>query len=165
MASDKGWLLKNVRGTKINGLDVKTFQRKQMIYPGRLSVDLLGVVMIEPRHMSLNDLGRYLQFLDQNQLDDSVEALVFWKKIFHPLSVIMMAMLAFPFLMGAQRQSNTGQRLLIGILLGLGFIVLENLSTQLGVYLQLMPLAIAAFPTFAFLLLTWFLYQRQMRIS
>ncbi len=163
VSSSEGWLLKEVKGTTISGDQVDTFSMIQMLYPGNLSVDVLEVLMIEPRHMSLTDLNRYLQFLGQNQLDAQVEQLVFWKKVFYPLAIIMMAMLAFPFLMGAQRQSNTSQRLLIGILLGLSFIVVENLSTQLGVHFQLQPLLVAAFPTAIFLIFTWLVYQRQLK--
>ena len=160
-----GWLLTDVQGTRIIENEVSTFAREKMLYPGKLSTDLLEVLMIEPRHMALSDLNKYLQFLGQNQLDAQVEQLVFWKKLFQPMSVVMMAMLAFPFLMGAQRQSNTGQRLLVGILLGLGFIVVENLSTQLGVHLQLMPFLVAAFPPVLFLLFTWLLYHRQSKAA
>jgi len=53
--------------------------------------------------------------------------------------------------LGSQRQGNTGQRLLIGILLGLAFVVVDRLVVQLGTQFQFNALAIALIPNLAFL--------------
>ncbi len=92
-----------------------------MLYEGKLSLRLLEVLMIEPRQMSSNDLRAYLNFLDENKLEGRVERMIFWQKQFAPLTIIVMCLLALPFVLGSQRQGDTGQRLLIGILLGLSF--------------------------------------------
>ena len=101
--------------------------------------------------MSSTALYAYLNFLDENRLDAHAERLVFWKKIFAPLSVVVMCLLAFPFILGSQRQSSSGQRLLIGILLGLAFVVVERLLTQIGIQFRINALLVAAFPSLLFL--------------
>ena len=72
-----------------------------------------------------------------------------------------MCLLAVPFVLGPQRQGNTGQRLLIGILLGLSFVVTERLLTQLGVQFELNGLAVAISPNLIFLIIAIYLLARK----
>ena len=62
-----------------------------------------------------------------------------------------MCLLAFPFVLGAQRQSSTGYRLMIGILLGLSFVAIDRLLTQVGMHFELNAMLVAALPNILFL--------------
>jgi lipopolysaccharide export system permease protein len=158
---EQGWELHQVEQSIIgdNGVDTASYDR--LIYEGNLSPQLLGVLMIEPQQMSSVDLYAYLNFLDENKLNASAEQLIFWQKIFSPLAVIVMCLLAFPFVLGAQRQSNTGQRMLIGILLGLAFIVVNRLVTQLAVHMGVNAILVALLPSLIFLAVTIYLLARR----
>ena len=158
---EQGWELQQVSRSKISaqGATTQTFER--LIYDGNLSRELLQVLTIEPRQMSSTALYAYLGFLDENRVDAHAERLVFWKKIFAPMSVVIMCLLAFPFVLGSQRQSSSGQRLLIGILLGLAFVVVERLLTQLGIQFQINALLVAAFPNLLFLSVAIYLLIRK----
>ena len=146
-----GWELHGVEQTTIEGERSSARQFERLLYPGNLSHQLLQVLLVEPRHMSSRDLWAYLRFLDENRLDANVERLIFWRKIFTPLTIVIMCLLAFPFVTGSQRQSNTGKRLLIGILLGLSFAVLDRVLTQLGTQLNFFPVLVALVPNLLFL--------------
>jgi len=148
---EQGWELQQVERSIIgdNGVDTASYDR--LIYKGNLSPQLLEVLMIEPQQMSSGDLYAYLDFLNENKLDASAEQLIFWQKIFSPLAVIVMCLLAFPFVLGVQRQSNTGQRMLIGILLGLAFVVVDRLVTQLAVQVGVNAILVALLPSLIFL--------------
>jgi lipopolysaccharide export system permease protein len=148
---ERGWELRQVVATVIGADKLETVQHDRLAYMGSLSHQLLSALMIEPRQMSSIDLLAYLEFLDENKLEASVERLIFWQKLFAPLTVIIMCLLAFPFVLGTQRQGNAGQRLLIGILLGLGFVVAERLLTQLGTQFALNPFLIALLPNLVFM--------------
>jgi lipopolysaccharide export system permease protein len=154
---DGGWLLHQVDQTKFDRLTSNSLHFDQLPYEGSLSYDLLQVLMIEPRQMSSGDLHAYLNFLDENRLDASVERLVFWQKLFAPFSILVMCLLAIPFILGPQRQSNTGYRLMIGILLGLSFVVAERLLTQLGAQFQVNTVVVALLPHLIFLGLAFYL--------
>ena len=134
-------------------------------YPGfgnsQLVGVVLGVLMIEPQQMSSSDLYAYLNFLQENKLNAGAEKLIFWQKLFSPLAVIVMCLLAFPFVLGVQRQGNTGQRLLIGILLGLAFVVADNLVTQLAVQFGVNPILVALLPSLIFLVVAIYLLARR----
>ncbi len=152
-----GWELQQVRQSIISSQNVETLNFERLAYEGSLSQKLLQVLMIEPRKMSSMSLYAYLKFLDENRLDSKVERLIFWKKLFAPLTIVIMCLLAFPFVLGSQRQASGGQRLLTGILLGLAFVVLDRLLTQLGIQLAIKPLLVALLPNLLFLSLTIYL--------
>jgi len=147
----EGWELHQVEKSIINDKEMMTVSYDQMLYEGKLSLQLLEVLMIEPRQMSSNDLRAYLNFLDENKLEGRVERMIFWQKMFAPLTIIVMCLLALPFVLGSQRQGDTGQRLLIGILLGLAFAVVEQLVIQLGTQFEDNALLIALLPNITFL--------------
>jgi lipopolysaccharide export system permease protein len=117
--------------------------------------------MVKPEQMSSSDLYIYLNFLDENKLNAKAEQLIFWQKIFSPLAVIVMCLLAFPFVLGAQRQGNTGQRLLIGILLGLAFVVVDRLVTQLAVQSGVNVILVALLPSLIFLAIAIYLLTKR----
>ena len=158
---EQGWELQQVERSIIGDNRVDTSSYDRLIYNGSLSPQLLAVLMIEPQQMSSGDLYAYLNFLQENKLDASAEQLIFWQKIFSPLAVIVMCLLAFPFVLGAQRQSNTGQRMLIGILLGLAFIVVNRLVTQLAVHMGVNAILVALLPSLIFLAVTIYLLARR----
>ena len=158
---DGGWELHRVSQTSLSAGETSSQYFERLIYSGNLSHELLQVLLIKPRQMSSRDLYAYIKFLDENRLDAEVERLIFWQKIFAPLTIVIMCLLAFPFVLGSQRQSNTGQRLLIGILLGLSFAVVDRVLTQLGVQFGINALAVALTPSLLFFALAVFLLVRK----
>ena len=154
---DGAWELQQVMKTLITAQGSSSQSFERLIYQGNLSHELLQVLLIEPRRMSSMNLWSYLSFLDENRLDARIERLIFWQKIFAPFTILIMCLLAFPFVLGSQRQANTGQRLLTGILLGLVFVVLDRLLTQLGTQFNINALIVALLPSLIFLSLAIYL--------
>lgn len=152
-----GWELHEVSRTLLHDGQASSQQLERLDYPGNLSHKLLQVLLVEPRQMSSRDLYSYLQFLDENRLDATVERLIFWKKMFYPLTILVMCLLSFPFAMGPQRHSDTGRRLLIGILLGISFFVVDQMLTELGKYLGRYTLLVALAPNLIFFALAMYL--------
>jgi lipopolysaccharide export system permease protein len=161
---DGGWQLHQVSQTVLANGGASSQQIESLIYPGNISHELLQVLLVDPRHMSSRELISYLRFLDDNRLDAEVERLIFWQKMFAPVTIIIMCLLAFPFVLGSQRQSNTGQRLLIGIVLGLSFMVIDRVLTQLGTRFGVTPFAVVLMPNLLFLTFSlYLLYGRAWR--
>lgn len=155
------WRLEKVQVVTFGLKSVHTEGFDELIYTGKISNKLLDALLIEPRQMSSSDLYDYTRFLAKNNLDDTVESLTFWQKVFAPLTVIVMCLLAVPFVLGSQRQGNTGQRLIVGILLGLAYVVVSRLLTQVGAQINLMPVLNALTPTLLFFLLAIYLLHRK----
>lgn len=157
-----GWELRQVRKSFFQLSVAKSQSYDRLFYEGSLSLDLLRVLKIKPRKMSTADLFAYLEFLDDNRLDSSAERLILWKKMSSPMTVFIMCLLAVPFVLGSQRQAGSGQRLLIGILLGLAYVVTDRLLTQLGANLGIYPPAVALLPNLLFLSLAGYLLMRKL---
>jgi lipopolysaccharide export system permease protein len=155
------WRLETVWSVQYKNNSIQSKDFVELIYTGKISSKLLDALLIEPRQMSSVDLHDYKAFLVKNNLDDSVESLVFWQKIFLPLTVIVMCLLALPFVLGSQRQGNAGQRLIIGILLGLAYVVSSRLITQFGIQVNLLPVINAIAPTVLFFILSIYLLYRK----
>jgi lipopolysaccharide export system permease protein len=159
---DGGWELRQVEKSLLERPVARAQSFDRLLYEGSLSLELLQVLKIKPRKMSIADLLAYLDFLDENHLDASAERLIFWKKLSSPITVFIMCLLAVPFVLGSQRQTGSGQRLLIGILLGLAYVVTERLLTQLGAQLGIYPPVVALLPNLMFLALAVYLLMRKL---
>ncbi len=155
------WRLQKVQETRFENRNIVTSEFSQLTYPGKISDNLLDALLIEPRQMSTTDLYAYLEFLQQNNLNADVEQLTFWQKIFSPVVVIIMCVLAVPFTLGSQRQGNAGQRLMMGILLGLSYVVVDRLLIQIGSHLGISPVINALSTGLLFLLLAIYLLIRK----
>jgi lipopolysaccharide export system permease protein len=71
----------------------------------------------------------------------------FWDHLARPVALLLMLMLSLPFVFGPLRSSSTGQRMLVGMLIGIGFYVFNSMFMQTGVVFGLNPLVTAWLPT------------------
>ncbi|MDJ0779577.1 MAG: LPS export ABC transporter permease LptG [Gammaproteobacteria bacterium] len=162
---EQGWELQQAVTSYLHDGAVVAETSARLEYSGGLSRDLLRVLMIKPRRMSTGDLHAYLEFLDNNQLEAGNERLIFWQKVLAPMTIVVMSLLAFPFLLGSQRQTNAGQRLMTGIILGLTFVVVDRLVFQFGNQMKINALLVTALPNLLFLgLALYLLYRRQSHV-
>ncbi len=98
-----------------------------------VSPDLLESLNVEVRYMSIVDLYHYIHFLERNGLDADPYKLAFWRKLVSPLVIVGMLALVFPLIFGSQRQVSMGQRIFVGILIGMGFTLLNQIFGNLSV--------------------------------
>lgn len=160
---DQGWLLEKVSETRFGFQSTEVQTYDSLLYRGDLSEKLLTSLVIDPEYMSIQDLSTYVSFLDSNALNSEPESLALWQKLYSPITTVVMAVLAIPFVLGSQRQGNSGQRIVIGILLGLVFFVMSRLLIQSGQQFNVPPMLNALLPILAFLLLTVILIIRKIR--
>ncbi len=161
ITKEQGWMLQQVKKTLVSEIEISVDHKKQQLYAGNLSDQLLQSLVVNPRQMSSIDLYTYITFLNENKLNHTAESLSFWRKIYSPLTVMIMAILAIPFVLGSQRSSNSGQRIITGILLGLVYVIMNKLLIQLGEQMQLVAFINALIPTFIFILVTIYLIHRK----
>lgn len=116
---------------------------------------------IDSRYLSLYDLYNYINFLEQNELDASPYQADFWRKVSMPVVAFAMWMLAFPLLFASQRQVSIGQRIFIGVVIGLGFQLLNMLISNTALVYQL-PIGVVAFAPALLLISIAFLWMRRL---
>ncbi len=88
----------------------------------------------------------------------------FWQKLFYPLSMLTMLLLALPFAFMQTRKGGVGVRVVTGIFLGLLFFILTALVQFLGPLLTYSPAVIAAMPTILFLFIAMIWLWRVTRV-
>jgi lipopolysaccharide export system permease protein len=147
---DGGWLLRQVTESRLSGGAVTTAHLADRNWASAVTPDLLAVLMVAPQRMSMTTLYSYIQHLTQNRQDAQRYLIAFWNKVTYPLAAPVMLLLALAFAYSPPRVGGAGGRLLLGILLGLGFHLSNRLASQFGL-LQDWPAPLsAALPIMSF---------------
>ncbi|MBT5031352.1 MAG: LPS export ABC transporter permease LptG [Proteobacteria bacterium] len=115
---------------------------------------ILQVFLIQPEQLSAWQLYKYIDHLDANKQDTANYELVFWQKIIVPFTTAVMLMLAIPFVFVQTRGGGLGRSLFIGIMVGLGFFVVNKSFTYFVLLYNIPPLFGAISPTLVVLLIS-----------
>lgn len=151
---DGGWQLEGVRETHFTSDGrAESSNTPTGRWVGSVTPNVLRLYLLEANAISVAGLRRLIDYLDANQLDAAKYRLEFWHKLIEPLTVMAMALFAVPFAFGSLRDSGAGQRLLLGILLGVGFYVVNRVSLSLGQIYEWNAIAAAGGPTLAWALI------------
>ncbi|MBE0493932.1 MAG: LPS export ABC transporter permease LptG [Thiomicrospira sp.] len=147
-------------GESLRSLNWQASQQTSLMQVFPVDPALLERLQIESRYLRVDDLYRYIQFLQTNDLDASVYQLEFWRKVATPISILGMIALVFPLIFGSQRQVSMGQRVFVGVLIGLGFHLLNQLLGNLSVVYQLPAIFGAFVPSLILLAVAFVLFRR-----
>lgn len=143
---DGSWRLERVVQTHLDEAGTRVERLSHMAWRTDVNPDLLAVLMIPPEQMSLRTLDAYIDHLAENRQKTSRYETAYWNKIAFPLAAPVMLLIALPFAYHPPRAGNVSGRVLAGILIGLGFHLMNRLSGHVGV-LNDWPPALPAFAT------------------
>ncbi|MBV7433963.1 LPS export ABC transporter permease LptG [Cardiobacteriaceae bacterium TAE3-ERU3] len=101
-------------------------------------------------HPGLIERYRQIQFLKNNGLNYQEHSLAFWQKLFLPLTILTMVLLALPLAFSRGRSAHQGTRLVIGILLGVAFYICQGILTNFALILGWPPFLGALLPIIIF---------------
>ncbi len=158
--NEAGWLLKNIRKLAITPDKVTQTELAEEQWPKIVNENLFEVLRVNPEEMAARDLSSYVGYLRDNDLESGQYELAFWNRFVIPLSSLVMLLLALPFIFGSQRTGGAGQRLFMGVMLGVGYFLVSRLLNQLGIVYGLPALLSAVLPALLFLGLAVFLLRR-----
>lgn len=144
---DGAWVLENVRRSTIDVTGVKTQRAKRVSWDLQLGPELIEVIEIKPASMSISGLYRYIRYLRANALDTAAYEVEFWVKLTLPLATGVMVFAALPFVFGPLRSVSAGQRVLVGVLVGLGLYVLNQVVAYGGLAYGIPPAVGGLLPT------------------
>lgn len=122
-----------------------------------LTPDKLGVVALDPDALSISGLYNYSKYLKQSGQESGRYQLNMWGKIFQPLSVAVMMLMALSFIFGPLRSVSMGVRVVTGISFGFLFYVLDQIFGPLSLVYGLPPVLGAILPSFAFFAISMFM--------
>jgi lipopolysaccharide export system permease protein len=118
---DQQWALKQLQKVWIEDQNVIQQGQETMLWPVSLKPHLLSILSMDPKHLAIDDLVEYSQYLAKSGLEAAPYELAFWKKILQPLATLGLVFVAISFVFGSTRTVTLGQRVLVGVLVGLAF--------------------------------------------
>jgi lipopolysaccharide export system permease protein len=146
------WTFRGVRRTEFGAQNARVVDQPQVEWRGTLSPEVLRLFVLEADALSTGGLVRLIRYLRQNGLDASAYALALSRKVMAPFTVMAMMLFAIPFVLGPLRNTGAGQRLFVGVLIGLAFYVVNEVTANTGQLYGWNPLVSAGAPTLAFAL-------------
>ncbi|SES70412.1 LPS export ABC transporter permease LptG [Thorsellia anophelis] len=148
-----GWILNEIDGSNLsNPLQIDHSSTKNKLWQTTLTPDKLGVVALSSEALSLTELFNYIRYLKDAGQESRIYELTFWQKVFSPLSVMVMMLMALSFVFGPLRSVPMGVRIITGIAFGFLFYVTNELFGRISIVFALPAILSALLPSILFLL-------------
>jgi len=157
---DGQWVLKDMVSSNIGEQSVTAARVAEAPWQTNLSPDLLSVVTVKPNTLSIFGLYEYVNYLHDNGLDAAVYEQALWGKIVAPLVTGVMVFLSIPFVFGPLRSVGVGHRILVGSLAGVGFYIINQMFTYMGLVFGFNPLLSALAPAVLAFLAGYYMLRR-----
>jgi lipopolysaccharide export system permease protein len=144
------WLLEEIEQRTIRPDAITRTEIPKIAWESVITPRTLEVLTADPEDLAMRELLTYIDYLEDNGLDTRRYQLAFWTKLLAPLANLSMLFIAMPFAFGRQRSAGMGQRLVIGILLGLAFFLLNRMLGNIVLLYDFPPIIGAALPMVLF---------------
>jgi len=149
-----GWQLQDLRETRLDAEGTVAASAPSRDWQSSIDPDLLESLTGEYDTLSALALARYSSFLRGNRLESNPVDIYLWSRVAVPLNVVLMVLLALPFAFGPLRSTGAGQRVVIGILIGIAFYAVTKTLLHSGTVFGLDPLLTNFLPTLVLASLT-----------
>ncbi|NMM79566.1 LPS export ABC transporter permease LptG [Acidovorax sp. SRB_14] len=149
--SDGAWTLEQVRRSSFRsrGADeasVEHLQAPSLRWPTHISADMVAAAVLKPDRMATLDLFQYIRHLEANGQSAQRYEIEFWRKVFYPLSCLVMVVLALPFAYLHFRAGGIAGYVFGGVMAGISFFLLNNVFGYAGNLQNWSPWITAAAP-------------------
>ena len=149
-AADGSWTLLDTERSEFSThgphAKVERTRRESLRWPTQISPEMVSVALLQPDRMSTIDLFQYIQHLDANGQTSQRYEIEFWRKVFYPLSCMVMVVLALPFAYLHFRAGGITSYVFGGVLVGISFFLLNNVFGYIGNLQNWWPWLTAASP-------------------
>lgn len=154
------WYLQNAVTTQMHDEQVTSTKIPSLKWTVSINPNLFGFSNINAQDLSLYGLYHLVKFQKQNGLSPQQYDFTFWQRVFEPLSILVMIILAIPFIFGPLRSTTMGLRIVTGVIVGFSFFLLNRFLGPVSLVYQIPPLIAAALPILVFGILGLFLLSR-----
>ncbi len=121
------WLLKSVTETRITREATSNHSYDEVRWDSKLTPALLDILILDPDQLSSMALLRYARYRDEQNLNSDYYMLEFWRKVFQPLSILSLVLVAISFVFGPLREVTMGYRVFAGVIVGVVFWTIQEL--------------------------------------
>lgn len=161
VSGSKGkWLLSDYTESRFQDNTVTTRAPGERLLESNVSAGFLGLAVEDPKQLTGRALWRLITYFRNNSLDAREYVFAFWSRIARTVAVMFTVILAIPFVLGSLRSAGAGTRMLMGLLLGIAFFLLQRLIESGTIVFNLNPVLLAWLPTALLVLVTFTLLAR-----
>lgn len=154
------WQLVGYRETRFEQDAVAAVTESRATITTRVDPGFLGLAVSEPRQLPSLGLYRLIRHLRTNGLETETYEFAFWSRIARTCAILVVALLAVPFAFGPLRTSGMGARMVIGVLIGVAFFLVQRTLESGAIVFDLDPIALAWMPTGLLAVITTLLIAR-----
>lgn len=129
---DDSWILYDIEQVRLKEESVVIRKYKKANWKALLNPELLGVLAVKPEQLPIWRLTTYIDYLTVNGLETGPYDFALWRKITAPFAILVMLLLSVPFIFSPMRSTGAGQRILIGILVGISYFIITHVTVRMG---------------------------------
>jgi lipopolysaccharide export system permease protein len=161
---DSSWLLENVDRTEFKS-PIERHVLPNYRWSTQINAEMVATAVLQPDRMGTIDLFQYVRHLNANGQAAQKYEIQFWRKVFYPLSCLVMVVLALPFAYFHFRSGSIATYVFGGVMAGVSFVLLNNVFGDLGALRGWWPWMTAALPGliysfFSLTAFTWLVIRR-----
>ncbi len=145
--ANRRWTLSEYAESRFTDDTVQANPAGQRVLESNVSAGFLGLAVDTPGQLTSRSLLSLITYFHENSLDAREYVFAFWSRIARTVAIAFSVLLAIPFVLGSLRSSGAGTRTLLGLLLGIGFFLLQRLIESGTIVFALNPVLLAWLPT------------------
>lgn len=144
---------------------VETRELPEWSWPTQITRNMVAAAVLKPDQMSTYDLFQYVRHLQANGQTTQRYEIELWRKVFYPISCLVMVVLALPFAYLHFRSGGIAGYVFAGVMAGISFFMLNNVFGYAGNLQNWSPMFTAAAPGLIYSVLslaafTWLVLRR-----
>lgn len=148
--ASSGWELEDVQRTiyhqSTSQVSVEHQRLPVLHWDTSITYEMVTTALLKPDRMRTIDLFQYIQHLSANQQSTQRFEIEFWRKVFYPISCVVMVVLALPFAYLHFRNTGIAGYVFGGVMAGISFFLLNNVFGYIGNLQNWQPWLTAAAP-------------------
>ena len=148
--SNDQWTLQDVQATKLTQEgDITKLARsheESVNWPTKVTAAMVSGALLNPDRMTTVALFQFIRHLQVNGQAAQKYEIEFWRKVFYPLSCLVMVVLALPFAYLHFRSGGITAYVFGGVMAGISFFLLNNVFGYIGTLQSWWPWLAAAAP-------------------
>ena len=159
---EDGWKLRRVEKSTVADNGIRQEKESDRAWQTSITPSKLGIVSLKPESLSISGLADYVGFLKETGQDPKRFEITFWRKVYQPVSMAVMMLLAISFIFGPLRSSTMGAKIVIGIVAGFVFYVANIVFGNMSLVVAWLPTFIGALiPSLLCLSVVWWLLNKK----
>ncbi len=120
------WLLEQVKMTTLEKQGTVVKEETLWRWDTPITPQLLTLDVVEPETLPILQLWPYARYLQEQGMVFADIELVFWRKVFQPIAILGLVVLAASFVFGPLRSGTTGARVFVGVIIGVVFQISQD---------------------------------------